>query len=259
MKKSVLVVSLALVASGAAAQEAPGAAELNQCAAAAQKSNWDGVIAACQKALQLMTDKTHPGPDYYLGLAYSNKKNLAKTVEHYQAFLKKSEGNKDVADAQRAVATRAVAMSLALGKKYQQAIPYLKNAILDSGDDWTLHYQLATAYLRTNDSAGAEKHFARVTQLKPDGAAAFYQAGRLAYIRQDPEAARKYLGKFVALSKGGATLTQAHYLLGDLAAKEGDNATAAEHFEKYMAGNPDPGAQTDAVQKFLTDMKAQGS
>jgi cytochrome c-type biogenesis protein CcmH/NrfG len=258
MKKWVLALGITLVAVGAQAQEAPGAPELTQCAADAQKANWDGVIANCKKALSLMTDKTHPGPDFYLGIAYAQKKDYANTVKYYKAFLEKAKGNSDVGDKQRVDATRTIGMSLALMKKYSDAIPYLKNAVLDDGKNAAIHYQLATAYLRTEDEKNAQKHFTRVTQLTPTSAASFYQVGRLAYIGQDMEVAQQFLGQFVALSKGGATLTQAHYLLGDMATKAGDNATAAEHFEKYMAGNPAANAQTEAVRAFLAQLKAAG-
>ena len=266
MRKWVLVLGVALAATGAAAlEQASDEATLKAVEAytagqaAVQKGDMDKAIPALEKAVSLNPDLfvSH----YYLGFAYNAKGNQAKAKEHFKAFLDRaaSQGGdpKMVAAAKQAIEgdLRVKGIALAKEKKFAEAIPVLKKAVAANDKDYEAHYYLGLSLVRTKDDASAQRHFVKVIQLAPKLPLPYYYAGRNAYAKQDNANAKKWLEGFLRLKADAAQAPQCHYMLGSMAARDGDAATAKTHFEKYLASNP-TGAEVDEVKKFLSDLAA---
>jgi TolA-binding protein len=66
-----------------------------------------------------------------------------------------------------------------------------------------------------------------------------------------------HLQQFLAAKPNAPQSSQAHYILGSLAAQREDNETAKGHFEKYLELEPN-GDQADEVKQFLADLSAEG-
>ena len=265
MRKWVLVLIVALSASGAAAlEQASDEATLKAVEAytagqaAVQKGEMDKAIPALEKAIKLNPD-LFVG-HYYLGFAYNAKGNQAKAKEHFKAFLDRasSQGGdpKMVANAKAVVegSQRAEGIALAKKKKFAEAVPVLKKSVAANAKDFEAHYYLGLSLVRTKNDASAQKHFVKVIQLAPKLPLPYYYAGRIAYGKQDNANAKKWLEGFLRLKADAAQAPQCHYMLGSMAARDGDAATAKIHFEKYMASNP-TGAQVDEVKKFLAQLE----
>ena len=274
-----------------ALQEQAGAAEFKACQEAAKTNDWNGVISNCEKTLAANPDVF--GSHYFLGWAYLQTKDWAKCADNYDKFLVKL-GNEEAAQ-QREVATRQAGLCYAQAGNTNKAIPFLKKAATAKPNDVAVQSVLARSLLRANQEAEAEQAFAKVIQLKPDDAQAYYYAGNINYRRKETAKATERLSKYLELDPNGSfaadahfmigsslyrsldqvedkaaqyptiknhmTLfltakpdapqaSEAHYVLGWVAAQEDDNETAKTHFEAFLQLQP-TGPQADEARKFL--------
>ena len=62
-----------------------------------------------------------------------------------------------------------------------------------------------------------------------------------------------HLTLFLEAKPDAPQSSQAHYILGSLAAQADDIATAKTHFQRYLELEPD-GPQADEVKQFLADL-----
>lgn len=253
MKKLALAGCVVMLASVSAAQDAPNVAAAKACSAAFDSKNVNNIITECKKAREL--NKDWPGASYFMAKAYISKKDYANAVAQYKAFLKLSDGNEAVTAAQKMDAERSIGSALFAQKKYAASIPYLVKTVKAEPDNDRAHYQLADAYRSTKQQDKALKHYIRVTQLNPKVSGASYHAGMISVKNKDTEAAKKYLGVFVAKGKGKAA-AQARYFLGQIAYDEGDAEATKTHWEAYLASNPKANAQTTAVKEYLAQLDA---
>jgi len=223
---------------------------------AVQKRDWDTAIPALEKALSLNPELflSH----FYLGASYLAKQNTAQAIEHFQVFIQRAQSDAGQA-ANVTRAQRALGLLYAADKKWAEAIPFLKAAVAAKADDIEVRAQLAQAFIVTKDEAGAEEQLVKLMELNPKGAPFFFRAGVMAYQRKDDAAARQRLDAFVKLTPDGAQAGQAYFMLGQISRRANDSETAKAHFTKYLATNPPPGPQVEAVKQFLESPPATGS
>ena len=254
MNKCVMAILLSLSVSGVAAQQGDEATlaavtEYTKAQEALKNGQVDAAIQSFEKAVSLNPELflSH----YYLGAAYQSKKNNAKTLEHFQKFLQRAGA--DSGGAPVVAANRGCGVALYKSKQVAKAVPYLKRAVKGNAKDVEVQLYLGMA-LRTTDEAAAEGHFAKVIELNPKAAVAYYYAGRIAFKRGNTQAASQRLEGYVALKSSGARAAQAHYMLASLASQAGDNDKAAEHYEKCIASDPQ-GSQAEKAKELLAQVK----
>jgi tetratricopeptide (TPR) repeat protein len=219
---------------------------------AATQKDWATAVPLLEKAVSLNPEMfvSH----FWLGVSYQAQNNVVKAGENYQAFIAKAGEDPGSANLVQH-ATRECGVMLAKQKKLAEAIPLLEKAVEAKGDDAEARYLLGLAMLSSENKDGAEQHFVKLMEQKPDFALPFWYAGRIAYDRKDDEAAKSRLEGFVALNPDKAQAAAAHLMLGNLALRTNDSEAALKHFEQYLEVNP-TGAQSDAVRKNVESLKA---
>jgi tetratricopeptide (TPR) repeat protein len=212
---------------------------------AVQKGDLATGVPALEKALSLNPEMfvAH----YWLGLAYIQQKDSAKAIEHLQAFVKRPDAN----PSQATHALRNIVQLLLNEKEYAEAVPHLQRLADAEPTNADLRLQLADILFKAKDEAGGEAQLVKVTELDPKRAAPFFHLGKMAYARKDDAVAKQRLDAFVALAPEGALAGQAYFMLGQIARRANDNEAAKGYFTKYLATNPAPGPQVDAVKQFV--------
>ncbi|MBN2369166.1 MAG: tetratricopeptide repeat protein [Vicinamibacteria bacterium] len=223
--------------------------------AAVTQKDWAAAIPLLEKAVSLNPEMfvSH----FWIGVSYQAQNNAEKAIEHYKTFVAKAGADPGSTSLVQQ-ATRECGVILAKQKKLAEATPLLEKAVAAKADDVEARYLLGLALLSSENKDGAEAHFAKLMELKPDFALPFWYAGRIAYDRKDDEAARSRLEGFLALNPEKTQAAAAHLMLGNLALRMDSSERALTHFEKYLEVNP-AGAQADAVRKNVESLKAGAS
>ena len=215
-----VAVAFCIAGEAFALQEQPGAAEFKACQEAAKNSDWPGVIKSCEATLKANPDVF--GSHYILGWAYLQTKDWGKCASNYDAFLQKL-GNED-AKQQEEVATRQAGLCYAQAGNSSKAITFLKQAATAKPNDVAVQSVLARALLRGNQESEAEQAFAKVIQLKPDDAQAYYLAGNINYRRKENAKASERLSKYLELDGSGSFAPDAHFMIGSIMYRSLDQA-----------------------------------
>lgn len=180
--------------------------------------------------LQNMQNQTPPpeGLAHEMGLAYYKKADYANAILHLRRAL---EENPDDGEA-----TQLLGLSLYLGGKPAEAIPYLQKvqswyptANVDAA------YILGMAYIQTKQYAEARAAFSKMFAVSPDSAAAYLFCARMLLRLDFAPVAEEYGLKAVSLDP---QLPMAHYLLGELYLYQSKVDQAISHLEKEVAINP---------------------
>lgn len=251
-----------LAASGAfAAQEQPGAADFLACQAAVEKNDFDTVIASCEKALSANSDLF--AGNYYLGYGYRAKKNYDKCAANFETFIQKV-GNNAEAAAMINNSTREGGLCYARGSSPTKAIPLLSKAASSKPNDTEVQFYLGITQMRGNREADAEQAFAKVIQLDPSLAPAYYYAGRINFNRQEWDKATGRLEKYLELKPNDTFAAEAHFMVGSIAirgAEGSPDASAAQqkaitHLTAFLAAKPDA-PQSPQANYILGSLAAQ--
>ena len=244
MNKWLALTIMVLLAGGAAAMQLPpGGQEFQAGVAAAQKQDWDTAIKAFEAALSMNPDLY--GSHFYLGYAYEQKQNFAKTGEHFAAFVQRAGNNPEGAE-QIAYATRSGGLALARVND-AAAIPLLEKAAAAKPNDKEVLYALAVTLMRNNQAAQADPIFLKVTQLDPSLPLPHYFAGRSAFNAERWEDAKRLLNEYLKLGADDNLGSDAHFMLGSMAVREAEGGTdtaaqqalAKEHLSKFLELKPD--------------------
>ena len=270
MKKWVGVAILVLLAGSSMAQEQampPGAEAFKKGQEAANKGNWDAAIPALEKALSENPDLY--ASHYYLGFAYSNKRNFEKAGEHFAKFLEKVQADPEAAKKAAewiANANRYGGIALARAGDANRAIPLLEKAVAAKPNDAEAHFFLGVVLLQSNQEGKAQEHFAKVIQLSPDLPDPYYYSGRIAFNRDNFDVAKEQLEKFLQLKPDSSFAADAHFMLGTIAVRQAQGAegeaasaqhqAAKEHLEKFLELKPDS-PQAPQAHYILGSLAAQ--
>ena len=180
--------------------------------------------------LEAMQTETPPptGLAHELGLAYYKKGDYPNAILNLRKAL---EENTDDGEA-----TQLLGLSLYLGGKPSDAIPYLQKvqswyprANIDAS------YILGVAYIQTKQYPQAREAFAKMFALAPDSAPAYLLCARMLLRLDFAPVAEEYGLKAVSLDP---KLPMAHYLLGELYLYQSKVDPAISHLEQELAINP---------------------
>jgi tetratricopeptide (TPR) repeat protein len=251
-----------LVASGAfAQQEQPGAADFLACQDAVGKNDFDAVIASCEKALGANADLF--AGNYYLGYAYRAKKDYDKCAANFETFIQKVGNNAQAADMINN-STREGGLCYARGSSPAKAVALLTKAAGTKPNDTEIQFYLGITQMRANREPQAEQAFAKVIQLDPTLAPAYYYAGRINFNGQDFAQASQRLEKYLELAPNEAFAAEAHFMVGSIAIRgaEGSaDASAAQqkaitHLTQFLEAKPDA-PQSPQAHYILGSLAAQ--
>jgi len=189
-----------------------------------------GKFSEAISELEAMRSQTPPpqGLAHELGVAYYKKSDYPNAILNLQKALQEKPGDGE--------ATQLLGLSLYLGGKPKDAIPYLEKV-----QSWypranvDATYILGVAYIQTKQYPQARESFARMFGVPPDSAAAYLFCARMLLRLDFAPVAEEYGLKAVALDP---KLPMAHYLLGELYLYQSKIDQAIAQLEQEMAINP---------------------
>jgi tetratricopeptide (TPR) repeat protein len=150
----------------------------------------------------------------------------------------------------------ALARTLVLMEKFEQALPLLKSATTRTGakPDAGLLYYRGMAELRTGQKAEAERTFTALVKDNPRDAASLYFLGQLAYERNDLDGAISALNR-ATLSDGRSAsawgLLATAYLRRAAANAANETKADADYLNAVRAGESLTRIKTDAPSSLL--------
>ena len=169
--------------------------------------------------------------NHLLGLAYYQKSDYTRAVEHLSIAVRQEQGN----NRQYRQGVQTLGLSYYLLGHLKEAIPYLEQVINWSPDSVETAYVLGLSYIQTHNSNKAREAFARMFNIQPDSASAYLINAQMMIRQQFEEFAEKELQKALELDP---KLPQANFLLGELAIFRANIDRGIELLQKEIAINP---------------------
>lgn len=205
------------------------------------------------KAADMVEKSTREG-----GLCYARAEATAKAVPLLQKAAATKPDDKEVQfllgvalmrENREDLAEQSFSKVIQLDPNLQRAF-YYAGRINFNRQNWDKANEQLSEYLRlgASDSFAPDAHFML-------GSIAIRKAEGSPNAAAEQQSAITHLEQFLAAKPTAPQASQAHYILGSLAAQKDDNPKAIMHFEKYLQLEPN-GAQAEEVKKFLADLKA---
>jgi tetratricopeptide (TPR) repeat protein len=204
-------------------------ASVEQAEALLRAGKFDSALAML--AAIAKTESNQGQVNHLSGLAYYQKGNYARAVEHLALSVKQApEGSQ-----QRRQAVQLLGLSHYLLGHVKEAIPYLEQVTSWAPDNVEMAYALGVSYIQTHDADKAREAFARMFRLPPTSASAYLINAQMMIRQQFEEFAEKELQRALAID---AKLPQANFLLGELALYRADIDRGIELLRKEIDINP---------------------
>lgn len=231
---ALLAVALLLSSAPAQTAEDPAIATLKEARALIDRGD---ARAAIQK-LETLKTSDNPSVVQLLGIAHYHADEYQPAVDLLQLVREKLPAD----SIERRETEQVLGFSLHLLGRDADAIPWLERTRAHTPDQLELNFVLAQAYVKTRQAGPAREAFARAFNVPADSAAAYVVTARQMLRMQAEPMAEEALQRAVAIDP---KVTQANYLLGQLALFRGriDEAIAATTRE--LANNP-----TDAMALY---------
>ena len=223
-------------------------ANQTQCVESAQSAAWDTTLTACPATLEA-------NPDFFvghlfLGFAHQAKGNATEAMSSFEDFLAGSDANPEMAEQlgeQIAMARRNVAIGrIEMGDR-TEAIPLLRQVAATDPTDAEIHFRLGFALLQEQDTAGAEEAFSVVIAQNPDIpqlSQVLYRAASINFNARDYDKAGPRLTSYLEAEPEGEYVTEAHWMLGFVAARSNDQRGMMRHYGAALQAAPnDPRAK----------------
>ena len=172
-----------------------------------------------------------PQLNYLLGLAYYQKGDHARTVQHLSIAVKQTpETSREY---QRAV--HMLGLSHYLLGHIKEAVPYLEQVKNWIPGRVEVAYVLGLSYIQTHRPDKAREAFALMFNVGPDSPSAYLLNAQMMIRQQFEEFAEKELQRALELDP---RLPQANFMLGELAIFRADINRGIELLQKEIAINP---------------------
>lgn len=231
---SLLVALFALAVVGQTAQPPTSAPGSNSSTVAqAQALLRAGKIDAAIELLRsLPTSSSTDGTvSHLLGLAYYQKSDYARAIEHLSISIKQTpEGSSQY---RQGVQTLGLAQYL-MGR-HKEAIPYLEQVGNWSPGNVETSYVLGLSYIHTQNPNKAREAFARMFYIQPNSAPAYLINAQMMMRQGFENLAEKELQRALELDP---KLPQANFSLGELAIFHADIERGIQLLQKEIAVNP---------------------
>lgn len=169
--------------------------------------------------------------NHLLGLAYYQKSDHARAIEHLSIAVRQEQGN----NRQYRQGVQMLGLSHYLLGHLKEALPYLEQVISWSPESVETAYVLGLCYIQTHNTNKAREAFARMFNIQPDSASAYLINAQMMIRQQFEEFAEKELEKALELDP---KLPQANFLLGELAIFRANIDRGIELLQKEIAINP---------------------
>ena len=223
MAGAMLILAQSSIGAQAGVSDAPSYAESRKLS---EQGKFDEAIAALNEISTAHPDAKNLAHEF--GLAYYRKGDFVAAVTSLQKAIAENPADNE--------ATQLLGLSLYLGNKPAEAIPYLEKVqTWYSSANVDAAYILGICYTRTKAYPQARQAFARMFGVGPDSAASYLFAARM-FLRQDvAEVANEYAQRAVALD---GKLPLAHQLLGEIYLYQSKLPEAVGQFQKELEINP---------------------
>lgn len=178
---------------------------------------------------------TSPSTDttvnHLLGLAYYQKGDYARAIEHLSVAVK--QRSEDSAQYRQGV--QMLGLSQYLLGHLREAIPYLEQVGNWSPNNVEIAYVLGLIYIQTQNPNKAREAFARMFSVQANSAPAYLINGQMMIRQRFEEFAEKDLLRALELDP---KLPQANFSLGELAIFHANIERGIELLQKEIAINP---------------------
>ena len=161
------------------------------------ENRFEEAIAAFKRCLELEPQHVHAEDN--LGLSYQG---LGRYDDAYQAFKNAIDWQKNLSDKDKDSWPYIDMGSLLVEtNRPEEAIPYLKQAIVLLPEAAKAHQQLGKAYLAMKRLPEAQSELETAVQLEPNSAAAHYVLGQLYQKEGQADKAKQELAKYQQLKQ----------------------------------------------------------
>jgi tetratricopeptide (TPR) repeat protein len=202
---------------------------LEQAQALLESGKLDAAIDSLKSLVK--TPSNQQRINHLLGLAYYQKREHLRAVEHLSAALQ----NEDRGNRQYRQTVQLLALSHYLLGHIKEAIPYLEQVAVWAPDDVEMAYTLGLSYIQVHNPDRSRESFARMFALPPSSASAYLINAQMMIRQQFEEFAEKELQKALELDP---KLPQANFLLGELAVYRANLDRGVELLKKEISINP---------------------
>ncbi len=187
-------------------------------------------------AIELLTNayktkSAQPEIGYLLGLAYHQKRDYVRAVEHLSAAIKAMPET----GVEFRRATQLLGLSHYLLGHYREAIPYLEKTSQLVPDSLEISYALGACYIQTRNPDKSREVFAWMFKLQQSSAAAYLINAQMMVRQQFEELAEQELKRALELD---AKLPQANFLLGEMAIYHAEIDRGIALLQKEIEINP---------------------
>jgi tetratricopeptide (TPR) repeat protein len=169
--------------------------------------------------------------NHLLGLAYYQKSDYARAIEHLSLSLKQTPATSP----QYRQEVQALGLSHYLLGHLREALPYLEQLNSWSPNSSEITYALGIGYIQTRNTDKARETFARMFKVAPASASAYLINAQMMVRQQFEELAESELQKALELDP---KLPQANFLLGEMAIYHANIERGIELLQKEIAINP---------------------
>lgn len=190
-----------------------------------------GKIEAAIEMLRGASSSTDAQVNYLLGLAYYQKSDFTRAVQHLSIGVKGMSQD----SRQYLQAMQTLGLSEYLQGHFKEAIPYLEQVGIGSPSNIEIAYVLGVSYIQTQSPNKAREAFARMFSIQPNSAPAYLLNAQMMIRQRFEELAEKELQTAVELDP---KLPQVNFLLGELAIYRANIDRGIELLQKEIAINP---------------------
>lgn len=184
----------------------------------------------------MLTNLSGPEPTdkqicHLLGLAYYQKADYARAIEHFSLAVKLDTE----AGRQYRQDVQMLGLSHYLAGHVKEAIPYLEQVKSWAPENVEMAYTLGNSYIQTHEPDKAREAFARMFSVTPGSASAYLINAQMMIRQQFEEFAEKELQKALEIDP---KLPQANFLLGELAIYRAELERGIAFLQKEISINP---------------------
>lgn len=194
-----------------------------------QSGQIDAAVAALSPLIK--TDAKDTRVNYLLGLAYYQKNDFTRTIEHLSIAMPRLPPESQP----RRQSVQLLGLAHYFSGHLKEAVPLLEEVARAEPDNVEVAYMLGNGYIQTHHPDKSRESFARMFKIAPQSAAAHLINAQMMVRQQFEEFAEKELLRALELDP---KLPQVNFMLGELAIFRAEIDRGVELLQKEIAVNP---------------------